>query len=229
MNHLSDMKRIFGRFRSPSRLSLPMRGLMLCGALLLAGCSVPSGRVALSNFYDLGPLPGSPAAVPGAGAAPAAQPAIAVTVADVTPAAWLDSQLMFYRLLYANPQQARAYAQQRWVMQPTALFTQRLKARIVQAGGVAASAVDGPTNLSLLKIEADDFSHEFESPDKSYGSIALRASLYHGRTLIAQKSFAARAPANSNDAAGGARALAAASDTAISDMLTWLAGQPLKR
>lgn len=225
MTSLSDMRKPCGC----RHFLLPMQALLLCGALLLAGCSVPGGRAALANYYDFGPLPAAGALASGAGAAAATQPAIAVSVAEVTPAAWLDSSLMHYRLLYADPRQPRAYAQQRWAMQPADLFGQRLKARIVQAGGVAASAVDGPTNLPLLRIEADDFSHVFESPEKSHGSIALRASLYNGRTLLAQKSFAARAPATSNDAAGGVRALAAASDAVIADMLVWLAGQPLKR
>lgn len=215
MTILAAMKKSFAR-----HLYLPF----LCGALLLAGCTVQSGRLSSANLYDLGPLP-----VLGAANTPAAQHPIAVSVAEIAPAAWLDSPLMFYRLLYANAQQPRAYAQQRWIMQPTDLFGQRLKARIVQAGGVAVSAVDGASNLPLLKIEADDFTHVFESPEKSYGSIALRATLYHGRTLVAQKSFAVRQPAASNDAAGGARALAGASDAAIADMLAWLASQPLKR
>lgn len=224
----------------PRRLTWPIRALLMSGALLLAGCSLQGGRVATANFYDLGPLPTSAASITSATAVGSATavsagkqqgsfPVIAVSVADVTPAAWLDSQLMFYRLQYADAQQPRAYAQQRWVMQPAALFTQRLKARIVQTGGVAASAIDGPTNLLQLRMEADDFTHVFESPDKSFGNVALRASLYNGRTLIAQKSFAARATAPSSDAQGGARALAAASDSVITDMLNWLAGQPLKR
>lgn len=193
---------------------------LLCAALCLTGCTVQSGRLSSSALYDLGSLPA---------ATGPALPSIAISVADVTPSAWLDSPLMFYRLAYANDQQARAYAQHRWVMQPTQLFGQRLKARIAQAGGVAASAVDGPTNLSLLRIEADDFSHVFTAPAVSYGSIALRASVYHGRTLVAQKSFAVRAPAPSGDAEGGARALASASDMLINDMIAWLATLPLKR
>ena len=205
---------------------------LLCCALLLAGCTVQSGRLSSANLYDLGPLPtvSATSATPANhGTTSSTLRTIAVSVADVTPAAWLDSPLMFYRLLYADAQQPRAYAQQRWIMQPTDMFGQRLKARIVQAGGVAVPAVDGPSNLSLLKIEADDFTHVFESPEKSYGSIALRATIYHGRTLIAQRSFAVRQPASSNDAAGAAGALAAASDAAIAEMIAWLASQPLKR
>ncbi len=191
---------------------------LLCSVLLLAGCTVQSNRLSSATLYDLGPLP--------AVTAPAG-PAISISVADVTPSAWLDSPLMFYRLAYANDQQPRAYAQHRWVMQPTQLFSQRLKGRITQAGGVAASAVDGPTNLSLLRLEADDFSHVFDTPEQSYGSVALRASVYHGRTLVAQKTFTTRTPAPSGDAEGGARSLAAASDKTITDMIAWLATLPL--
>lgn len=194
---------------------------LACGILLLAGCTVQSGRLSGASLYDLGPLPSARPAV--------AQPALTLSIAEVVPAAWLDSPLIYYRLLYADAQQPRAYAQHRWIMQPTELFGRRLKARIVQAGGVAASAVDGPINLALLKIEADDFTHEFDTPERSFGSIAMRASLYQGRTLVAQKSFATRAPAPSNDAAGAAHALASASDAMIADMLAWLATQPLKR
>jgi cholesterol transport system auxiliary component len=214
------MKKAF----APHCYRLPLQLFLICGAMLVAGCGIQNERVASTNFYDLGPITAN-----AAGTAPTAQPAIAVTVADVAPAVWLDSQLIFYRLLYANAQQTSAYAQQRWLMQPTALFTQRLKARIVQAGGAAASAVDGPTNLPQLRIEADDFTHVFESPNKSYGNIVMRASLYNGRTLISQKAFTAHAPAPSNDAAGGARALAAASDAMITDMMNWLASQPVRR
>lgn len=222
MAHLSDMKTASGS----SRFSPLPQTLLICLALLLGGCNTFGGSAPAANFYDLGPLPSATA---NTGASPSTQPAIAVTVAEVMPASWLDSQLMFYRLLYANAQQTRAYAQQRWVMPPAALFTQRLKARIIDIGGIAASAADGATNLPQLRIEADDFTQVFSTPDNSYGHILLRASLYNGRTLVAQRSFAARAPAPSNDAPGGAHALATASDSAITEILAWLQSQPIKR
>jgi cholesterol transport system auxiliary component len=45
--------------------------------------------------------------------------------------------------------------------------------------------------------------------------------------VVAQREFAARAPVASADAAGGARALAQASDTALGALLAWLPA-PLK-
>jgi len=192
---------------------------LLCCALLLAACSLQRPHLSTSSLFDLGPLrSGGPAL-----------PAVRVSVAEVNPAAWLDNNAMFYRLLYVNDQQPRAYSQNRWVMPPAQLFGQRLKARIAAAGGVAAAASDAPENLSQLRIEADEFTHVFDAPDKSRGQVAMRVSVYNGRMLIAQKSFLSQAAAPSHDASGGAKALAAASDIVINDMIAWLATLPLKR
>lgn len=193
--------------------------LLLCIALISA-CSLQRPHLSTSSLFDLGPPRTTAGRMP---------PAVNVSIAEVNTAAWLDNSAIFYRLLYANDLQPRAYSQNRWVMPPARLFEQRLKARIAQAGGIAAAASDGAVNLSLVRIEADDFSHAFMSADKSRAEIALRVSVLNGRTLIAQKSFHAQAPAASNDAPGGVRALAAASDTVIDDIITWIATLPLKR
>jgi cholesterol transport system auxiliary component len=199
---------------------LSPRALLLSALLsvLLAACSLDRPHLSTSSLYDLGTPP----------AADKTLPAVKVSVAEINPAAWLDTQAIFYRRLDVNDQQPRAYAQNRWVIPPAQLLTQRLKARIAQAGGIAASAADNPDNLSTLKIEADDFSQVFESPAKSRGQVALRASVLNGRTLIAQKTFLAQAPAPSNDPEGGARALSTAGDTAIADIIVWLSTLPLK-
>jgi cholesterol transport system auxiliary component len=207
-------------FSTMNRKSFASRFVLalVCSALL-AGCAAQRERVATATLYDLGPIPAQ-------AVAPARN--IAVSVAEVNPVAWLDTPRMFYRLLYSNDQEPRAYTQHRWVTQPAQLFGQRLKARIAQAGGVAAPAAEGAINLPIVRIEADDFTHVFESPDKSYGSISVRVSVYQSRAVVAHKSFTARALAPSNDATGGAKALAAASDTLINDIMAWLASLPLK-
>lgn len=190
----------------------------LC-ALLVAGCTVYSGaRDRSASLYDLGPLP----------AQEAGAPAVAVSVADPVPAAWLDTQMMYYRLDYADRQAPQTYAHNRWAMQPAQLVGQRIKARIAAAGGVAAPAAQSATNLPTLHVELDEFTHEFASPDKSHGRVALRASLFAGRTLLAQKSFTATAPAPQHDAAGGARALAVATDTVVGELIDWLSRAPRK-
>ncbi|HJV53597.1 MAG TPA: ABC-type transport auxiliary lipoprotein family protein [Noviherbaspirillum sp.] len=184
---------------------------LLALVMLLAGCALP--RTESAMLYDLGParpLDNVPALAP-------------LSVADVTAPAWLDRPLMFYRLNYQNDQQPRAYAHSRWIMPPAQMIAQRVKTRVAQAGGVVLPASDGALNLPLLRIEADDFVQVFAAPGRSVGRVALRASLFKGRVLVAQKSFTSEAPAPGADAAGGARALAAASDAAIADMMQWLA------
>lgn len=193
--------------------------LAACG-VMLPGCAV-GGRSDSATLYDLGPLQVHADKT----ALPALPP---VSIAGVQVPVWLDTSMMFYRLHYANAQQPRPYSQARWTMPPAQLLTQQLKARIAQAGGVALAASDGAVEVPVLRIEADDFTQHFASPSDSTGQVALRASLFRGRSLIAQKSFNRQAPAPTADAAGGAAALAAASDAAIADIIIWLHGLPLK-
>jgi cholesterol transport system auxiliary component len=193
--------------------------LALWAGAMLGGCATRSEPVTL---YDLGLL-----RVPQEAGAPPALPA--VSVAEVTAPAWLDSPMMFYRLAYANGQQPRPYAASRWSMPPAQLFVQRLKSRMGQTGSVVLSASDGAANIPLLRVEADDFIQIFNSAGQSAGHIVVRVSVMNGRTLIAHKTFTKQSPAPSADAPGGVKALADASDAVIADMMQWLAGLPLKK
>lgn len=191
--------------------------LSTAALLAIAGCASPRAAVAT---YDFG-IPKN--AQPNAAALPP------ISIADPRTPAWLDSPQMVYRLRYANEQQANTYASNRWAMPPAQLFVERLKSRIGQAGGTVLSAGDGATNLPVLHIELNDFSQTFDAPNHSSVQVNVRASLFQGRALIAQKTFAMQAETPSADAPGGARALADASDAIIGDLLSWLAAQPLKR
>ena len=63
-----------------------------------------------------------------------AAPLPVLVIADVNGPSWLDSQRMYYRLLYADAQQSRPYAYNRWNTPPLQLLSQRLKTRIAQGG-----------------------------------------------------------------------------------------------
>ncbi|HWV64164.1 MAG TPA: ABC-type transport auxiliary lipoprotein family protein, partial [Oxalicibacterium sp.] len=179
-------------------------GTLLAG--LLSGCAgTPPADM---DLYDLGPLK--------TGTASSSLPAI--SIADIRAPAWMDSQMMFYRLNYANDLQPRPYSASKWTMPPAQLFEQRLKASLARAGGVVVSASDGAINLPVLHLEADDFSQTFASASSSTVHVAIRASLFDGRVLRAQKNFVKQVPAASADAKGGAAALAAASDAIISEV-----------
>lgn len=186
----------------------------LCCTLicLLPGCA---GKPGLQAVYDFGPLPE---------VAQAAAPALtsAMSIADVRAPAWLDSGLMYYRLLYLNPQQPQPYAGSRWAMPPAQLFGQRLKMRISQNGGVVLDAGAGAANMPTLHIDLDEFIQNFEQPGRSRVQLSLRASLFNGHALLTQKTFRRQLNAPGADAAGGAQALAAASDALIDDLTDWL-------
>ncbi|MFZ6649505.1 ABC-type transport auxiliary lipoprotein family protein [Undibacterium sp. TJN25] len=190
----------------------------------LAACSTPAAPPV--QMYDLGPLKAG-AAAPAATGAPAPNGALpAISLADVTTAASLDSNYMLYRLQYENGQQLRSYSQHRWSMAPAQLLAQRLKMRVAAAGGVIVSATDGAANLPVLKIDLDDFSQQFSSPATSVAVVSVRASIFKGRNLVAQQSFSQRADAG-GDAPGGARAMTEASDALINNIVSWLQGFPL--
>lgn len=195
---------------------------LLLAALLLTGCAgTPATQSAVA--YDFGALPS------GAAAQPALPHLPTLSLAEISAPAWLDNTGMVYRLAYANGQQARPYADSRWSMTPAQLLEQRLKARLTAAGGMLANASDNALNLPLLRIDLDDFSQQFSTPAASTVSVRARATVFDHRVLLAQKNFERQLPAPSADAAGGARALAQASDLLIGDLLQWLAQLPIKK
>lgn len=200
-------------------LTLPLTRLLLAAAaFMLAGCA--SEKRQSNSTFDFGPAL--------VAAAPAAGNGRAVVVTDVTGSAALDSERMSYRLNYADPLQARNYANSRWNATPLQMVTQRLKTRIAQSGTKVLSATDASGGVPILRAEMDDFSHSFDGTAQSYGQLALRVSLFQGHKLIDQKTFSRKSGAASADAAGGARALAAATDAVAADIVAWLATLPTR-
>ena len=197
----------------------------LCAAALfvtiaLAGCASSSKSPVNNAQFDFGPL--------GAPTAPATQPAqaplAAIVVMDATGSPALENERMLYRLNYADPLQARTYANSRWSANPLILVTQRIKARLAQSGVKVLSATDTTNNVPILRIEVDDFSHAFASAGQSEGQVVLRASVFRKHALLDQKTISRATPAPSADAAGGVRALATSVDAAAADIGAWLAG-----
>ncbi|MFT5535502.1 MAG: cholesterol transport system auxiliary component [Candidatus Paceibacteria bacterium] len=194
---------------------IAMKYVLLVACLLLAGCATPSAPPAR---FDLGPLPAT-------GLAASVLPALSVATATSSP--FLDNPHMVYRLIYANSQQPQQFANSRWTMAPAQLIEQRLKARLGQAGNTVLAGSDGAINVPLLRLELDEFAQFFTTPTESIGRVTLRVAVFRGRLLLAQKSFTQQRPASSADAAGGAQALAEASDELITEVIGWLATQSL--
>jgi cholesterol transport system auxiliary component len=200
-----------------------MPALALAGAALLTACASGSKAPAGNTLYDFGSA-ADPITVTSAAAA---VPAVVIT--DVTGNSAFDSERMFYRLNYADPLQARSYANSRWSSTPLQMLTQRFKSRVAQAGVKVLSTTDAAAGVPLLRIDVDDFTQTFDSTTGSYGHLVLRASLFQGRALVDQRTFSGKIAAASADAGGGARALARAADAVSADMIGWLATQNLRK
>lgn len=186
-------------------------------ALAFAGCASQKGQP--TTQFDFGPA----TAQANLQANPQANPALgAIVVTDITGSSALDSERMFYRLSYADQMQARTYAHSRWTANPLQLMTQRVKMRIGQAGAKVLSETDASLGIPLLRIDVDEFVHDFASANQSSGRLAVRASVFRGHTLVDQRTFVRSTPASSADAAGGARALAASTDAVAADIVGWL-------
>jgi cholesterol transport system auxiliary component len=202
----------------------PIRTLAAVAAaalLTLAGCASRKGEP--TTQFDFGPA--GPGAVAQGQAAAALGPLV---VADVTGSAALDNERILYRLSYADAQQARSYANSRWAASPLSLLTQRFKTRLGQAGAKTLSETDASSGIPILRIDVDEFVQDFANTAESSGRVAVRASLFRGHTLVDQRTFSHSSPANSADAAGGARALAASTDAIAADVASWLATQDLR-
>jgi cholesterol transport system auxiliary component len=190
--------------------------------LALATACAPLQPPPRATVYDFGPGPLAPE--PTTRQAP--QPPL--VLAEVEASAALDSTAVLYRLAYSDAQQLRPYAQARWSMAPAQLLRQRLREQLGQHRAVlnAAQGMVVPTTALTLHLELEEFSQLFETPERSTALLRLRATLGQSgngsERLVAQRSFVLQRPASSADAAGGVRALTAATDAVIQEMVQWL-------
>ncbi|WP_371867742.1 ABC-type transport auxiliary lipoprotein family protein [Duganella guangzhouensis] len=196
-------------------------GIVIAAMALTLGACASKGSPTAQ--YDFGPLPAAPTAAAASGGIGA------IIVADVTGPAALDTERMHYRLLYADARQQQPYAYNQWTSTPLQLLTQRVKSRMAQAGVKVLSTTDAAASTTVLRMEVEDFAQNFDSATSSKGVISLRASVFRNHKLVDQKTFNRSVPAPSADAAGGARALADASDAVAADVLSWLATLPPSR
>lgn len=182
-------------------------------AALLTGCTVVQPVRTPDATYDFGsPAPASATKIDKS-----------VMLTEAAAPAWMDVPHMHYRLAQSAPAQPRSYANSRWVMSPAALFTQRLKGHLADASRGAYSPNDGVRTDLVLRIEIEEFAQVFDSATASRGMVRVRASLTGGKEAPAQKAFMVERPAATADADGGAKALIAASDDAIRQIVEWTA------
>jgi len=223
------MPSMAARKSKPARAGRAGAGAVACLAFaaVLAGCSALPDKPAHTVLYDFGPGPLAPQAVP-AGQLPLPP----ITLADLdTSASRLEGTALNYRLGYADAQALRPYAGSRWTQPPLQLLRQRLRDALsasrtvlgtLEAGNLAREG----RSSDVLRISLDEFSQYFESPGASTGLVRVRATLARatpgGEQVLGQRVFTVQRPAPSADAAGGVKALAAASDAAIGEIVQWV-------
>ncbi|MEB5506998.1 ABC-type transport auxiliary lipoprotein family protein, partial [Burkholderia pseudomallei] len=191
--------------------SLSRRGrpaLALAVALVMASASGCAGTpAALANIrYDLGPA--QPAASSGTGPA--------LKVLDVSAPDALNTDRFVYRLAYSDAQRIAAYRDSKWTAPPAQLLTQRLRGALSGRGAVLAA--DDGVRAPVLKVELSEFEQVFDGRSESHAAVTARATLTQEGKVLGQRTFVSRAPASTPDAAGGAQALATASDALVSQL-----------
>ncbi len=203
--------------------------IFLLIAAALTACSTPQPP-ALKTVYDFGPMLNAQlqnaslnaTRSPTLSVTPSTTRTAAIALPEIEASGSLQSPALLYRLQYSNPQELRPYAGARWSVPPAQLVRERIRDALSLQSPVLNAEGSAPFTL---RIELDEFSHLFESPDKSQGILRLRASLFQGNQLAAQTTVLAKAPAPSQDAAGGVRALRAATDDAAKQVAAWMVGQ----
>ncbi|KWZ41352.1 ABC transporter [Burkholderia savannae] len=189
--------------------------LALAAALAIASLSGCAGTpAALSNIrYDLGPA--QPDAT--AGTAPA------LKVLDVSAPDALNSERFVYRLAYSDAQRIAVYRDSKWTAPPAQLLTQRLRGALSRRGAVLEG--EDSVRAPVLKVELSEFEQVFDGRSESHAAVTARATLTQEGRVLGQRTFVSRAPASTPDAAGGAQALAAASDDLVAQLVAWLGVQ----
>ncbi len=195
-----------------------MRMILWVGMVLgaLAGCAVaPSAQI---TRYDFGPM-GTPVVrtgirIPGS-----------LSVERITAPPWFDDTDIIYRLAYLDPTRRQAYSQSRWVASPEDLLTQRLRQKLdaVMERGVISDNEDVKPDYAL-RVDLEEFSQVFDTPQTSRAEVRLRASLLDvtRQRLIAQHDFGVQHPGLTPNAAGAVHGLLEASDATIDALTEWL-------
>ena len=200
-------------------------GLVLL--LGLSACSSLPQPPVRADVYDFGP---------GLASAASAHPQTdrgAIVLPEVAAAQGPSAdRALVYRLAYANAQQLRPYSLARWSQPPALLLTQALRARLGQEWAVLTADGAGWMQAGgrlpdMLRVELEEFSQVFDSPEASHALVRVRASLSGSvggeARLRAQRLFVAQRPATTPDAAGGAKALADAAAQMADELAQWLA------
>lgn len=188
---------------------MTMKTSFLLLVLMLGACA-GSARNDVAAVYDFG-LP-SPVVAPDGG-----WPKLAL---EVRSPPWLDASAIDYRLAYDDPLKRRHYVDSRWAGAPAGLIANRLRQQLGAADGNGNVAAD-----CLLRVELQEFSQVFDSPQASRALLQGRASLIDGkRRPVAEREVSIEMTAATPDAPGGVKALVLAGNELGLQLAGWMDG-----
>lgn len=176
--------------------------LWILVAGLLAACSILPTPPPSPALHDFGP--------------PASVPTAAVPVeAGVSAPAWLDDTAIYYRLMYADPTQLRAYADNRWLAPPAQLLQARLR------GAFANGSAHCRLEVRLL-----DFEQVFDSAQSAHISLRAQASLrdLSNGTTVSEQMFTVT-QSTSPDVQGAVSGDAQAANALLARLEQWVHAQ----
>ncbi len=181
---------------------------VLMATCLLAACSSVVRNTPPVAVYDFG-LPAARLVADGAWSRLAL---------EVKSPAWFESLNIDYRLTYDEPLKQREYIGSRWAGAPGVLLALRLRQQIGTANVAGNTAVD-----CLLRVELQEFSQIFDTPQQSRALLQGHVSLIDGkRQVLAERPVIIEKPAATADANGGVKALVAASTELGQQLADWL-------
>jgi cholesterol transport system auxiliary component len=147
-----------------------------------------------------------------------------IALPDVAAPIWMDSPAVVFRLAHKSGR-PESYAYSRWVMPPAQLITERLKSR-ASALGVTTQIPEHALRAPQLRIEIEEFSHQFTADTQSQALLIARVTVTENGALTRASPYRITRAAATPDAPGGAKAMAEAADELVEQALTFLAGPP---
>jgi cholesterol transport system auxiliary component len=188
-----------------------MMRLLLAGLAVLFGGCLSQPNAPEPALYDLGTTP----------AAAATGLTTSTTLAPMhvrsTARSWLDHTAMHYRLAYVDDMRTLSYAYARWIAPPAELVAQRLRHKLVESGARGSIRT---TRVRELDIELQEYIQVFDTPTRSVGRVSVDVRLSDDSAGEARFTEVAAAP--TPDAAGGVRALSAATDALVERIVDWI-------
>jgi cholesterol transport system auxiliary component len=151
-------------------------------------------------------------------------------IPSVNAPTWLEGTGIVYRLLYEDGARPRVYSLSRWVAPPADMLTDRVRDRFADVARAVVTSGYGAREDYVLRVELDNFSQQFEAPDRSKVMLRARATLVSGsqRDLLDQREFNIERPAEPN-AAGAVQALGEGANAFIEELVNWVAQSLAKK